>query len=115
MADEHCSDAPTAQTLLRGQGVIEACFHSASVRGSDPSPTLSASVINPTNTNTPLDNYAHADLRMGTITRVCVRALPAAAERDFSAFPGVCPCRESVQAGGVDLDGREQEWLLMRR
>lgn len=32
-------------------GVIEACFHSVSVRGSDPSPILSASVINPTNTN----------------------------------------------------------------
>lgn len=47
--------------------------------------------------------------------RACVRALPAAAERDSSGFPGVCARHGSVQAGGVDLDGREQERLLMRR
>lgn len=41
-------------------GVIEACFHSASEQDSDPSPTLSASVINPTKTHkhTPLDIQA---------------------------------------------------------
>lgn len=44
---------PLISTAERS-GVTEACFHSASVRGLDPSPTLSASVINPTNTNTPL-------------------------------------------------------------